>query len=203
MYTLYYMPGACSLATHTVMNELGLDVTAIDKNGVENYAEINPSGSVPTLKSDQITLREGVSILLYLLDKYDNDLLAKDGLLRNEQIDAITFANATMHPAYGRLFFGANTITDDEARLAYFAAASEVINKLWRAVDRQVGDKKFLFGDKVSPADILLAVYSTWGQYFPVSIELGENSQRMIGNVHAMPSYKAAQEAQNAAAVAA
>lgn len=203
MYTLYYMPGACSLATHTVMNELGLEVNAIDKNGVEDYAAINPAGSVPTLMSDTLTLREGVSILLYLLDTYDNDLLATEGALRHAQIDAITFANATMHPAYGRLFFGANNITDDDAKLAFLTKSAEVINKLWRSVNEQIGDKDFLFGDKVSPADILLAVYSTWGQYFPVAITLGENTERMVRNVQAMPSYQAAQEAQASAAVAA
>ena len=46
MYTLYYIPGACSLATQVVIHELDQAVEIIDKQKVENFSAINPVGTV-------------------------------------------------------------------------------------------------------------------------------------------------------------
>lgn len=192
MYTLYYSQGACSLATQVVLHELGLPVEIIDKNTVENFSALNPAGTVPVLRKGDTIFNEGAAILLHILGAKENALLPSAGPDRHTGIEAIMFANATMHPAYSKLFFGANAITDEAAKQAYFEAGAAAINKLWAIVNDRIGTKNYLFGDQVSAADILLAVYSTWGQYFPVSIELGENSERMIKNVQARESYQKA-----------
>lgn len=192
MYTLYYSQGACSLATQVVLHELGLPVEIIDKKTVENFSALNPAGTVPVLRKGDTIFNEGAAILLHILGAKENALLPSTGPDRHTGIEAIMFANATMHPAYSKLFFGANSITEEAAKQAYFDAGAAAINKLWAIVNDRIGTKNYLFGDQVSAADILLAVYSTWGQYFPVSIELGENSERMIKNVQARESYQKA-----------
>ncbi len=204
MYTLYYSPGACSLATQVVMHELGLPVTIIDKGSIDNFETINPARTVPVLVNGDTTFNEGAAILLHILDQTENSMLAADGPAHQSGIEAIMFANATMHPAYSKLFFGVRAITDETAKQAYFDQCAKAINKLWAIVDSRIGAKDYLLGDTISPADILLAVYSTWGQYFPVTIELGENTERMIQNVQARDSYQkaVAAEADHAAEAA-
>ncbi len=192
MYTLYYSQGACSLATQVILHELDLPVEIIDKSTVENFAALNPAGTVPVLRDGDTIFNEGAAILLHILGTKENALLPSTGPDLHRGIEAIMFANATMHPAYSKLFFGAKAITDETAKQAYFETGATAINKLWAIVNDHIGAQNYLFGDQVSPADILLAVYSTWGQYFPVSIELGENSERMINNVQARESYKKA-----------
>ena len=49
MYTLYYSPGACSVATQVVLHELQQDVKIIDVQQLDNFKAINPVGTVPTL----------------------------------------------------------------------------------------------------------------------------------------------------------
>lgn len=201
MYTLYYAPGACSLATQTVLHELDLPVSIVDKNTVANFTQLNPAGTVPVLKTGDVILNEGAAILLHLLDSKANHLMPGNDFERQQVIEAIMFANATVHPAYGRLFFGANAIEDKKAQQSFFNQSADAINKLWRIVNDRIGDNDYLLGDRISPADILLTVYSDWGQYFPVSIEVGTNSKRMIANVKARPSFQKAiaAEAQRAA----
>lgn len=203
MYELYYLPDACSLATHTVLHELGQPVRLIDRNVATGFTALNPVGAVPVLVDGDLVLREGVAILIHLLETHDSPMLPSAGPGRRQAIESMLFANATMHPAYGRLFFIAEHIRDEAARAEAFQAAVEAIDALWRVVDRQVGDKAYLDGDDLSVADVLLTVYSRWGAHFPVRITLGANSERMIANVLARPSFQralAAERAQGAAA---
>lgn len=202
MYTLYYLPNACSLATQVVIYELGQSVEIIHKQEVDNFNEINPVGTVPVLVDNNRTLREGAAVMLYLLNKHKNTLLPESGGARDQAIQDIMFANATMHPTYSRLFFIAQNITDESTKKSAFKAAEQTINQLWQVVEKQLEDKDFLGGDRPSTADIMLTVYSRWGGGFPVDIKLGAKTQSMVDSVLLMPSFKrslAAEEFQSAA----
>ena len=201
MYTLYYSPGACSVATHIVLSELDQNVNIIDVNHLDDFKSINALGQVPVLIDGEKTLVEGAGIMLYLLDKHENTLLPTTGGARHKAIEDIMFANATMHPAYSKLFFIAQKINDDSAKQAALNAAADNINQLWAFVENELVNNKFLGGNKPSTADIMLSVYATWGQYFPVDIVNGEKTTAMIAAVQAMPSFVkviAAQQAESA-----
>ena len=192
MYTLYFIPGACSLATQAILNELNQAVKLIHKEDADNYDVLNPVGTVPVLIDQNRVLNEGVPILLHLLDKHDNKLIARDGEDRHQAIENMMFANASVHPAYGRLFFAEGYITNTEGKQQAFDAAVSVINKLWAAVEDKLQGQTYLGGDSVSPADFLLAVYSRWGQSFPVDIVIGPNTQKMIDAVIGRDSFQKA-----------
>lgn len=198
MYTLYYSPGACSIVTQVVLHELEQDVTIIDVNNMADFKSINPVQTVPVLVDGDKTLREGVAILLHLLNKHPNQLLAASGDARQQGIQDVLFANATMHPAYGTLFFVAKTITDDEVKQTAFNAAAEHINHLWEVVESELEGKTFLGGDEPSAADIMLAVYAIWGAYFPVDITFGAKTAAMLSAVQAMSNFVRTIEAQKA-----
>jgi len=197
MYTLYYLPSACSLATQVVLHELDQEVDIIDKQKVENFSSINPVGSVPVLVDNNRTLREGAAILLYLLDKHPNTMLPATGTAREQAIQNIMFANATMHPAYGRLFFIAQNISDEKTKQSIFEVAAQAITSLWQVVEQQLSNQTFLGGDQPSAADILLTVYSRWGASFPVDIKLGAKTQKIVDAVVLMPSFQRALAAED------
>ncbi|XOV79975.1 MAG: glutathione S-transferase family protein [Aestuariibacter sp.] len=197
MYTLYFYPDACSLATHTVLNIINQEVDVIPKTAVENYKTIHPSGLVPALTSGDQTYTEGVSILLYLLDKHENDLLPKKGPARQKVIELMMFANATMHPAYGRLFFVTEHVADKHLKQELLNISASKINQLWDCVENQIDDGPFLTGNTMTPADILLAVYSRWGPYFPVDIKIGPKSRKMIQQVTDSAAFTCALQKEN------
>ncbi len=189
MYQLYYSPGACSLAIHVLLLELGQPVEPINKNALSDFAVLNPLGAVPVLVDDGKVLREGAALVLYLLDKHANNLLAASGVAREQGIENLMLANATVHPAYSRLFFLQAHISDPAALAAGLQAAAQSINQLWRVVDGRLAQQPYLGGTQPSPADFLLAVYASWGAYFPVQITLGRNVERMIAAVRARPAF--------------
>jgi len=202
MYTLYYLPDACSLATQVVLHELDQAVEIIDKQKVDDFTAINPVGTVPVLVDNSATSqqgathREGAAIILYLLNKHQNTMLPATGPAREQAIQDIMFANATMHPAYSNLFFIAQNIGDEKAKQSAFEAAAQAITHLWQVVEQQLELKpekqKFLGGDQPSAADIMLTVYSRWGASFPVEIQLGPKTQKMLEAVLSKPNFQRA-----------
>jgi glutathione S-transferase len=189
MYTLYYSQGACSVATQVVLRELGQGVTLIDVQQLGDFKKINAVGTVPVLIDGDKTLTEGAAIMLYLLNKHSSALFPKSESDRQQAIQDIMFANATMHPAYGRLFFLGQNVSDEKAKRAALNTAAESINLLWQIIENQLANKSFLGGDSPSAADIMLTVYSSWGAYFPVDIIIGEKTTAMLKTVQAMPSF--------------
>ena len=81
-YTLYYMPGACSMAVHVVLNELGQEVTLENAKAdpkPAGFLKANPRGQVPVLVDGDLVVREGAAIMIYLLDKHTSPLLPRSG----------------------------------------------------------------------------------------------------------------------------
>jgi glutathione S-transferase len=199
MYTLYYSPSACSLATQVILHELNQAVEIINVQQLDNFKSINPVGAVPVLidQAQNQTYTEGAAIILHLLKRHENTLLPLTGNAHQQGLENLMFANATMHPAYSRLFFIAQHISDERVKQVAFDKAADSINHLWQVVEQKLARQKsgtalettYLGGEKPSAGDILLAVYSRWGASFPVKITLGPNAQKMTEAVFAMPSF--------------
>ncbi|WP_339410542.1 glutathione S-transferase family protein [Pseudomonas sp. EA_35y_Pfl2_R5] len=192
MYKLYYMPGACSLAIHALLNELNQDVELIDRNKASDFEKLGSRGMVPVLVDNGQVIREGAAIILYLLEKHKNQMLPDGGLEKARFTEWLMFANATMHPAYGRLFFIGKTLADGPAKEQALNAASDIISTLWASVDAQLTNSTFIFGERISVVDMMLTVYASWGVYFPVDILMSDKVKRMIAAVQAHPAYSKA-----------
>ncbi|MDR7119561.1 glutathione S-transferase N-terminal domain-containing protein [Rheinheimera soli] len=192
MYTLYFSPGACSLAIQVVLRELGQPFELVNKASVAVYQRINPVGAVPALAVEGKVLTEGAAIILYLLEKHANDLLPASTEARQKAIEHLMFANATLHPAYSKLFFLSSELAEGEIKELAMATAANHICKLWQLVETKLQTQPYLGGQQYSVADILLAVYANWGAFFSVAISIGPLSQVMIAKVQALPSYQAA-----------
>ena len=202
MYTLYYSPGACSMAVHVVLNELNqpVDLKKVDLQAQPRDAEFlkaNPRGQVPTLVEDGHAMREGGAIIAYLLDKHNSPMLPKTGRARANALEWLMFANASMHPAYGKGFFIMKNVSDAAQKDALFKVAIDGINKLWADVDAQLAKTPYVCGNDISAADILLTVIANWGGYFPAKPIFGNNVKRLLKEVSSRPSYQKALKAEN------
>lgn len=196
MYTLYYSQGACSLATQVVLRELEQQVNLVDVQQQNDFKSVNPVGAVPVLMDDDKVLTEGAAIMLYLLEKHKAELFSGDESKRQLSIENIMFANATMHPAYGRLFFIAQHLNHEEGKQALLNFAAHNISQLWQCVENKLANQPFLGGESPSVADIMLAVYARWGAYFPVDIVIGDKGRAMLDAVQSMPNFIKADEAE-------
>ncbi|MFL1406722.1 glutathione S-transferase family protein [Marinobacter sp. M1N3S26] len=198
MYTLYYLPGACSRAIHALLIELGADVQLVHRNPSPDFARLNPTGQVPVLVDNDLVLREGAAIVLYLLEKHAHAMLPCPGADRARFTQQLMFANATLHPAYGRLFFISQHIDHEPTRLAALEQAARMISDLWQTVDRTLATSPFVCGAQPTVVDMMLTVYASWGELFPVDIPVGENVQRLLTDLAQHPSFVKAVEQEQA-----
>ena len=199
MYTLYYLPGASSLAIHAVLRQLGQPVNLIERDSTYDFLDLNPVGAVPVLIDDDLVIREGAAIMLHLLDKHENALLPGSGAERTRAIESIMFANATLHAAYRWLIFVQSHLADEATRVGAVDATVRWIERLWAIVDRRIGVKPFLDGHRVSAADFLLAVYARWDVSLATPIRLGANTGRLVARVRGLPAFRQALAAETAA----
>jgi len=193
MYKLYIMPGTCSMAVHIVLNELNQPVELINisaSSGAANrpeYLKRNPLGSVPALDDDGHLITEGAAIITYLLDKHKSPMLPASGKERATALQWLMFANATMHPVYGRGFF-LKRATEDATQAALLKSTVERINELWAIVDKKLGETPYITGSSISAADILLSVIANWSGNISPDIQFGENSKRLFKEISNRPS---------------
>ena len=203
MYTLYYMPGSCSMAIHVLLNELGEHPKLVDvkdpSGGMArpaDFLKLNPRGNVPTLVDHGHVIREGAAIITYLLDKHESPLLPRSGKERATALEWLMFCNATLHPAYGRAFFAMKNF-DGEVKEKVLKVAVEMINKNWKDVEERLSASPYLAGKEITAADILLTVIANWSSNFPAgAIQIGPNTKKLFKAVIARPAYKQALEAE-------
>ena len=163
---LYYSPGACSLASHIILNEINVDFdlervnlkTHKTEKGVDYY-EINPKGYVPALEINPgLILTENVAILPFLA-QHDpkQDLIPPSGLGRAKVLEWLGYLNSELHDAYA-VFFGAPL--EAEAKEKAYAE----FDRLLTYIDKAIGesDNDYLVDDNFGPADAYLFVLTNW-----------------------------------------
>lgn len=195
-YKLYYTPGACSMAVHVVLNELGQSFESInqkDKLKDPEFLKLNPLGQIPLLVVDGEPVKEGAAIITWLLDSHDKDgtLMPKSGIARAKALEWLMWCNASLHPACGKMFWlnkpaAASLSAETKEQLKTIFLTQ--IQSLWDEADTRLAKTKYLAGDSVTAADILMAVIANWG----LPVTLGANVKRVLKDVTARPSYQKA-----------
>lgn len=106
MLTLYFAPGASSMAAHIALHEVGAAFEgrplsfARNEQRAATYLALNPEGKVPTLVVDGWALTEVAAILYYLARRFPEAGLLPEGIEAEAQtISWMSFIASTLHPA--------------------------------------------------------------------------------------------------------
>lgn len=165
---LYYLPGACSLADHIVLEWIGQPYetyrVAREELGSPEYLRINPSGAVPALQeSDGWVLTENAAILNYLADTYPEAALGGDGSPRGraEVNRWLAFVNSEVHPTFKPIFRAERFIDGEREQEALRAKAIARLRGYFERLDAQLAGKDWLTGSR-SFADPYLFVVLRW-----------------------------------------
>lgn len=198
MYKLFYSPGACSMAVHVVLNEAGQSCELINtslsegKNRDPEFLKLNPRAQVPVLVEDGKALREGAAQITYLCDKHGLDLLPKSGWERAKALEWLAYANSSLHPAYGRVFWLSRSVKDDAVKKELMDAAVAQLTTMWADIESALANSPYLCGSACTAADILVTVIANWGQWLPSQPVIGPRAKALFAKVIARPAYQKA-----------
>lgn len=171
MITLYYSPGACSLASHIALEEIGAPFEAkrvTIANGehlLPAYLAINPHGRVPTLTDSDFVLTESPAILAWLGHRSpEAGLLDLDDPRRlGRTLELLSFFSSSVHIAFAQVWRAARFAARDAAREEVIAAGRLAVDGYFAELETLVSDGGWAVGGRYSLADPYLLVFYRWG----------------------------------------
>lgn len=178
---LYYMPGACSLASHIVLEWVGqpYETHQLSREALKGpeFLKVNPLGAVPALTDGDWTLTQNVAILEYIAEQAPQSKLLGDGSARS-RADVrrwLGFINSDIHKTFSMIFGASRFLGDEGAQKELAGSASKLLTKLFSQLDAQLAGKSYLAGDAPSIADAYLYVVLRWARAKEVDLAGQDN----------------------------
>lgn len=206
---LYYAAGACSLASHIVAHEAGIniDLERVDisktphrtQSGAD-YATINPNLYVPALElNDGSVLTEGVAIVQYLADLKPAAGLAPaaGSAARYRFVSWLNFIATELHKNYSPWLFHAEygTQIQDIARQRIATRLAHVEHELAAA-------GPYLLGESFTAADAYLFTIVGWSHFVKVDLTPFPALRAFMERVAMRPAVRQAMQAEGLKAAA-
>ncbi len=195
---LYYSAGACSLAVHIALREVGaqFDLTAVNlaehltADGTDYYT-ISPRGYVPLLElADGSRHTEGAALLQYVADLDPAQaLIGKAGSTRRlSVIEWLTFISTELHKGFGPLWY---KDTPEVTR----QGAKDKLAKRFAELDARFAKQPYLAGD-YSVADAYAFTVLNWANFLSLPMTAYPNVQAYMERMAARPAVQAAMRAE-------
>jgi glutathione S-transferase len=194
---LYYMTGACSMASLIALHESGIsfETASLDRktrktsDGLD-YQQVNSKGYVPALRLDDgQVLTENVAVLLYIADRNPAARLAPVAgtVERYRLIEWLAFINSEIHKNYAPLFGAGEEIKQ-------YARAN--LSKRLDWLNAALGSRDFLSGDVFTVADSYLFVVLGWSGHVGIDLAKWPNLKRYHAKLATRPAVLAALKAE-------
>lgn len=196
---LFYSAGTSSLTPHIVAREAGIDLKlqkvdpATKTMKVDgDFLKVNPKGFVPALELDNgEVLTEVTAIVQYLSDLSPKSKLApQNGTWERTRLqEMLGYINSEIDKTFSPLW---NSKVPAEVR----KERTDILNRHYALLDKQLAGKKFLFGDQFTIADAYLFVVTNWAKSTKVDLSEFTHVQAFQTRVAARPAVVAAMTAE-------
>jgi glutathione S-transferase len=166
---LYYGAGACSMAPHIVLNEIGVEYEPHKLNLAEKaqyaaeYLAVNPKGRVPALLIDGFVLTEVPALLTYLGQRFPQaNLLPAGGEAMGRCLEWLAYCSSTVHPAYAHLRRPERYLDDVAMHPPLQAKGEQNFIDSIGYINGKLEGKQYAAGGVYSVADAYLLVFFGW-----------------------------------------
>lgn len=196
---LYYSPGACSLAVHIALRELGLpfeaarvDLATHRLADGSDYYTISPRGYVPVLEFDDGARHSEVaSLLQYLADRdAAQTLIGPTGSQhRLEVVEWLSFVASELHKVFSPWLWHKDTAPSTRA------AVRERLSTRFAELDRHFAAHEYLAG-AYSVADAYAYAILNWVNFLAIPISDYPQLKAYLARMAHRPAVEAALRAE-------
>lgn len=196
---LYYAPGACSLAVHIALREVGatFNTVAVDlrkhitSEGID-YKTISPRGYVPLLEHNDGSRHTEVAALLQYVADLDptQTLIGQTGSARRlAVIEWLTFISTELHKFFSPWLWHKETAESTQQ------VAKEKLATRFEELDALLSKQKFLLED-YSVADAYAFTIINWTHFLGISLTKYSHLTTYLARVAERPAVDAALRAE-------
>ncbi len=168
--TLYFSPGACSLASHIGLEETGAPyeikpiLLAKGQQRTEAYLKINPRGKVPALSVDGKILIENTAILTYLARRFpEKRLMPTDPAEEARCIAAMCWFSSIVHPSFQRSMRPERFAEGEVAQAAVKETGRKSFWANCQEIDSMFQENDWIMGSEYTLVDPYALVFYGWG----------------------------------------
>lgn len=169
MMTLYFSPGACSLASHIGLEETGAPyelkpvLLAKGEQRTEAYQKINPRGKVPALSVDGKVLVENTGILTFLAQQFpQSKLLPADPADAGRCVGTMCWFSSVVHPSYQRFHRPERFAEGEAAHAGVKANGEKMFFANLQEIDAMIQGNDWVMGKEFTAADPYALVFYGW-----------------------------------------
>jgi len=198
MYTLYYTPGAASLAVHWLLIDLGVPFEAIcldlgaRQHKDPGYLALNPNGLVPTLVVDGQPVYECAALLMLLAERHPESGLvpAIATAERMAYLQWMTHLTNTVQAAFRGWFYPQEPAGEAAGpRVKEFSR--DLVERAWDRVDaRLAASGGYIAGAQPSAADFLATMLMRWSRNMPKPATEWPAIREYVARMKARPSFR-------------
>ncbi|KFY42468.1 hypothetical protein V494_02389 [Pseudogymnoascus sp. VKM F-4513 (FW-928)] len=174
---LWYSPGACSLASHILLNEAGVEFESVKLNihagYPEEFRQINPKMKVPVLSLDGQTITETPAIMTAISQLApDKHLLGKTNFEVIRAYEWMNWLSGFLHgQAFGGLFRPARYSDDSTTHMSIKAKALLTVQESFATINQDLSSE-YAVGSSFTAVDAYLFVFYRWG--VSLKIDMGK-----------------------------
>jgi glutathione S-transferase len=190
--TLYYSPGACSLAPHIVLEESG---TAFEAKRVPitegahrtpDFLAINPHGRLPTLEVDGAVVTENLAVLTYVASSESGaGALPRNRLQLARVYELLSFFASSVHIAFAQVWRPERFTEDPALHDSIREAGRGSVRRCFDEIEAMLVGREWLVGGRFTVADTYPFVFYRWGRRIEIGMDAYPNwtvhTARMLG----------------------
>ncbi|VUC33480.1 unnamed protein product [Clonostachys rosea] len=204
--TFYFAPSACSLASHLLLEELGVPYRAVPMaykpgTGLESadgtinhseYRKIHPSGYVPALCVDGDVITESPAVLSYLATLApEKNLAGRTELEKAHTIEWLSYLAGTLHASSYNLMFWPGRFTDAEDQQSKTQEKGRVaVISCYSRIEKALEQREFPVGDAESLVDYYLVPFYHWAAKVNIDVTPYPNYLALVRRMEGKDSAK-------------
>ncbi|MCO5158188.1 MAG: glutathione S-transferase family protein [Aquamicrobium sp.] len=170
MFTFFYAPNTCSLASHIALEEAQAPYEArrVDFTSGEQrapaYLAVNPKGRVPALVTSRGVLTETPAILAFIAQSFPAAKLAPlDDPFAFAELQAFnSYLCSTVHVAHAHRVRGSRWADDADAHVAMQKKVPENMTACFDLIEKEMLRGPWVMGEAYSIADSYLFTIAGW-----------------------------------------
>ncbi|RDW63481.1 glutathione S-transferase [Coleophoma cylindrospora] len=202
----YYAPGACSLAPHILLHEVGLpfdaianEVTQNGANFIEGFHRINPKMRIPVIALDGEVITETIAVMTAIANLApEKHLLGQTPLETLRVYEWMAWLSGTVHgQGFGELARPERFSDDPAAHDGIRAKGHKTIVDCYDMIEGKLTGV-YAVGDSLTLVDPYLFVFFRWGNGLGLAMkEKYPNWAMLVSNLVKRSAVEAALKAEN------